>query len=340
MSKSVVSLSVLALAVTLAWDVTAGPPDWSKVPAKQVPIFYPGQASYEWAMTKADHSASNQVIEKGRGCAYCHDEDATDIGKKVVAGKPVGNRKKPLEPTPPAGKPGFIPVSVQAAHDGEKLYLRFEWEDTKDSGGKKLDPKNEEKVTVLLDAGGVDGAKLNGCWSTCHGDLRTMPDASDAAKKHPKAKALGWDEGVTKYVKESRTAISMTDSPRGGWDKLKPDAEIEAALKAGQYYDLIQFRSGKGEKPVDGYVLETRHMEGGKSLTKAEGKMEDGKWVVVFERTLAANGTGKHKIEAGKVYNMGFAIHDDYAAARSHHVSLGYTLGLDNPKADFNAVRQ
>jgi cytochrome c-type protein NapC len=306
----------------------AAAPDWSKVPAKKIPVFYPGQASYEWVMTKADHSTANQIKDKNRGCTYCHDEDATDVGKKIVEGKPAGNEKKPVEPTPIKGKPGFINVDVKTAHDGSKLYLRFEWEATKSAGGKKMDPKNDVKVAVMLDAGGVDGAKLNGCWSTCHNDLRSMPDADDKAKGHAKAKALGWEDGVTKYIAESRTSLEMTKKPRGGWDKLKSDADIDAALKAGKFYDLMQYRVGE-KKAVDGYILDGRHMGGGKSLVKAEGKKEGNKYVVTFERTLAAGGKGDHKLEVGKNYNIGFAIHDDYTNARYHHVSLGYTMALD-----------
>ena len=42
---------------------------------------------------------------------------------------------------------------------------------------------------------------------------------------------------------------------------------------------------------------------------------------------------------AGKTYNFGFAIHDDYTHGRFHQVSLGYTLGID-AKADINASKQ
>ena len=38
-------------------------------------------------------------------------------------------------------------------------------------------------------------------------------------------------------------------------------------------------------------------------------------------------------------YNFGFAIHDDHTVGRYHHVSLGYTLGLD-AKADITAAKQ
>lgn len=338
----IVNKSSLLLAgfTALGAGTAMAAPDWSKVPAKKVPVFYPGPSGLEWILTKNDHSASNQILEKNRGCVYCHDQDATDIGNKIVAGKPVGNAKAVLDPAPPAGKRGAFPVSVQAAHDGKKLYLRFEWDASSGAADKKMDAKNELKLAVMFDDNKVEGAQLNGCWATCHMDLRSMPDTPADAKGHAKAKALGWDEGVTKYIKESRTGLEMKNKPRGGWDKLKSDAEIEAALKEGKFMDLIQFRSGKGEKAVDGYVLDARHMDGGKSLTKAEGSKQGNKWVVTFERTLAGTGKGDHTLAEGKLYNIGFAIHEDYSNARYHQVSLGYTFGLDNAKADFNAVKQ
>ncbi len=332
-------IAIAVMSVVLAGPVFAAP-DWSKVPVAKVPVFYPGQSGLEWVLTKKDHSAANQILEKKRACIKCHDTDAGEIGDKIAAGKPVGNLRQPLDGAVPKGKAGSIPVSVQAAHDGNKIYLRFEWDAPKSGGDQKMDPKNDMKLTVMFEGNKVELANLGGCWATCHEDLRGMPDASDAAKGHAKAKALGWGDGVTKYIKESRTGLEMAGKPRGGWDKLKSDADIEAALKEGKFMDLIQFNSGKGEKAVDGHVLDSRHMGGGKSLIKAEGKKSGNHWTVVFERTLAAGGPGDHTIAAGKLYNIGFAIHDDNAAGRFHHVSLGYTLGLDNAEANFNAVKQ
>lgn len=332
------------LPIILAGCLSAGTvlaaPDWSKVPAKKVPAFFPGPSGLEWILSKDDHSAANQLLEKNRSCTYCHDEDAVDIGNKMAAGKPVGNAKVQLETNPPKGKAGAMPVTVQAAHDGKKLYLRFEWEAAKGGADKKSDPKNEVKLTVMFDENKLQDVKLTGCWATCHMDLRTMPEAAANAKANGKAKVLGWEDGVTKYVRESRSGLEMAKKPRGGWDKLKSDAEIEAALKEGKFLDLIQFKSGKGEKPLDGYVLESRHMDGGKSLVKAEGSKQGNKWVVTFERNLAGLGKGDHTLAEGKKYNIGFAIHEDYANARFHHVSLGYSLGLDDPKADINVVKQ
>jgi cytochrome c-type protein NapC len=266
--------------------------DWSKVPARQVKVFYPGQAGLEWVMNKADHSSAADIIEKKRACAKCHEGDANEVGAAIVAGKPVGVSKTVMEPNPPAGKVGFIPVTFQTTHDGNKIYFRFEWVPPK-NGDKKMDPKNEVKLTMMFDGGGtVEGSEINGCWATCHVDLRTMKDAKDDKK--------------TKYIKD-------------------------ADLAGGKFMDLIQFRSGKGLGPVDGWVDSERHMDGGKSQLKAEGKKEGNKWIVTFERTLAGGGKGNHAITADKVYNFGFAIHEDFTNARYHYVSLGYQFGLDKP---------
>ena len=267
--------------------------DWSKVPSRQIKVFYPGQAGLEWVMNKADHSSAADIIEKKRACAKCHEGDANEIGAAIVAGKPVGVSKTVMEPNPPPGKVGFIPVTFQATHDGSKIYFRFEWVPPR-NGDKKLDPKNEVKLTMMFDGGGtVDGSELNGCWATCHVDLRTMKDAKDDKK--------------TKYIKD-------------------------ADLAGGKFMDLIQLRSGKGQNPVDGWVDSERHMDGGKSQLKAEGKKDGNKWVVTFERALAGGGgKGDHAITADKVYNFGFALHEDFTNARFHYVSLGYQFGLDKP---------
>ena len=290
-AKATSKSEATAAAAPAAGSVAAGI-DWSRVPTRQIKVFYPGQAGLEWVMNKADHSSAADIIEKKRACAKCHEGDANEVGAAIVAGKPVGVSKTVMEPTPPPGKVGFVPVTFQTTHDGSKIYFRFEWVPPK-IGEKKLDPKNEVKLTMMFDGGGtVEGSELNGCWGTCHVDLRTMKDAKDDKK--------------TKYI-------------------------TGADLAGGKFMDLIQYRSGKGLNPVDGWVDSERHMDGGKSGLKADGKKEGNKWVVVFERSLAGGGKGDHAITADKVYNFGFALHEDFTNARFHYVSLGYQFGLDKP---------
>jgi hypothetical protein len=213
-------------------------------------------------------------------------------------GKKIVSGEK-IEPHPIKGKAGSIPVTVQAAYDAANVYLRFQWKDPAGSAGKKMDKDNAVKLGVMLEDHKVDMADQVGCWATCHQDARTMPNAKGDKK--------------TKYV-------------------------VGGSLASGKFYDLIQFKSGKGAKPVDGYVADKRVMEGGKALVSADGKQAGDNWTVVFTRKLAG-GEDDIAMQAGKVYNFGFAIHDDHAIGRFHHVSLGYTLGLD-AKADITAVKQ
>lgn len=290
MKSMFVTASAIGLVLAGGIGSALAAPDWSKAPSKKITVFYPGVSPMEWITRGVDHGGA-KALKKGETCAGCHDEEAADIGRKIVSGEK-------LEPNPIKGKAGSIPVTVQAAYDASNVYLRFQWKQPPSAGGAKMDKDNPVKLAVMLEDNKVEMASQVGCWATCHQDARTMPNADD--KK-------------TKYV-------------------------VGGSLASGKFYDLIQFRSGKGAKPMDGYVADKRVMEGGKALVSAEGKLAGDTWTVTFTRKLSG-GEGDIAMQAGKSYNIGFAIHDDHAHGRYHHVSLGYTLGLD-AKADITAVKQ
>ncbi len=315
--------------------------DWSDVPGRKITLFYPGETSMEWVMTGKDHGGARPFLNGGDRCVTCHDKETADMGKKMVTGEKA-------ESTPIPGKRGSIPVNVQAAHDDSNLFLRFEWEDTEHVpvpfvNGGKMDPENPMKLAIMLGTDDVEFADRAGCWQTCHHDTRTMPDAPnvDTMDASDAAKTLDLKVGVTKYLKESRTDIEIKGrrgKNRGGWDKLKSAEEISNALKANQFMDLLRYKSGTGETE-DGYILEQRHMQGGQGF-QVNARKEGNNWVVEMKRPLKSDKAGDTSIEADKLYNFGFAIHDDYTNARFHHVSLGYKLGLDNEAAEVNAVKR
>ena len=315
--------------------------DWSDVPGRKITLFYPGETSMEWVMTGKDHGGARPFLNGGDRCITCHDKETADMGKKMVTGEKA-------ESTPIPGKRGSIPVNIQAAHDGSNLFLRFEWEDTEHAPvpfveGGKMDPANPMKLAIMLGTDDVEFADRAGCWQTCHEDARTMPDAPDAdtMASNDVAKTLDLKAGVTKYLKESRSSIEVQGrrgKKRGGWDKLKSSDEVAAALKANQFMDLLRYQSGT-ETTEDGYILEQRYMQGGQGF-QANARKEGNNWVVEMKRKLQSDQPGDINIDAGKLYNFGFAIHDDYSNARFHHVSLGYKLGLDNEAAEVNAVKR
>ncbi|GAO37151.1 cytochrome C552 [Sulfuricella sp. T08] len=302
MIKHLIAVSVLSLSMAGAnGPVLAA--DVSQAPAKKIVVFYPGSSGMEWILKGTEHGGAKPV-KRGEPCIGCHiDEnkkmdESAEIGAKILSGEKSKNTA--LEPNPIKGKPGSIAVNVQAAHDANNLYLRFTWKNTGFNSGNKMDAENPVKLAVMLEEPGkLENDTTGGCWATCHTDVRTMPGVTDDKK--------------TKYV-------------------------VGASLADGKFFDIFQFRSGKGQF-VDGHITDKRVMEGGKALQEAKGELNGDTWTVTFTRKLSG-GEGDVALLPGKEYNFGFAIHDDYTAGRYHYVSFGYTLALDNPKAGVNAVKQ
>jgi len=302
MNRSLIAVSALGLAMAGAAGATFAV-DLSQAPAKKITVFYPGSAGMEWILKGTEHGGAKGV-KKGEPCTGCHIDEKTgmnesaEIGTKILSGEKSKNTA--LEPSPIKGKPGSIPVTVQAAHDANTLFLRFTWKNTGFNSGNKMDAENPVKLAVMLEEPGkIDNDTTGGCWATCHTDVRTMPSVKDDKK--------------TKYV-------------AGG------------NLAEGKFFDIFQFRSGKGQI-ADGYIADKRVMEGGKALQESKGELNGDTWTVTFARKLSG-GEGDVTLQPGKEYNFGFAIHDDYTVGRYHYVSFGYTLGLDNPKAGINAIKQ
>jgi len=322
-------------------ESVAGNVNWDAVEGKAVTLFYPGQTSFEWIQTGKDHGGARAVTKAGDRCSTCHAKEVKDMGAKLVSGEKA-------EETPIPGKRPFIETTVQATHDADNLYLRFQWMDGEHApapfvDGGKMDPDNQVKVAMMIAGTGIEYAEQAGCWVTCHHDSRRMPDAPDAEALGGAGDVAGridLHDGVTKYIAESRTKVEVAGrrgKVRGGWDKLKDQGEIDALVEAGTFLDLMRYRSGA--KAENGQVLMQRDMNAGVQV-EAEGSLDGGMWTVVLKRPLTSAEKGDISLEAGKTYMVGFAIHDDYANARFHHVSLEFTLGLDNPEAEINVVGQ
>lgn len=206
--------------------------------------------------------------------------------------------------------------------------------------GQKLEPKviagKAGSIPVSVQAAN-DGANLylRFSWKQPAGAAAEKMDKDNPVKlafmlednKVPGAELSGcWE---TCHV-DARTMPDAKDDKKTKYVK-------DGNLASGKYYDLMQWTS-KGAKH-DGYVADKRVMEGGKALLEAKGEKKGDEWSVVFTRKLAGGGDGDIALVGGKTYNFGFAIHDDHTVGRFHHVSLGYTLGID-AKADINAAKQ
>ncbi|MCL2021610.1 MAG: ethylbenzene dehydrogenase-related protein [Betaproteobacteria bacterium] len=257
MKKSVLASilgSVLCFAASNA--LAEAPSDWSKIKALDTTLFYPGVSPMEWINKGTEHGGA-RGMKKGETCMDCHSEEIADMGGKMVSGQKI-------EPNPIPGKAAAINVKVQAARDDEHLYLRFTWKQPKASGAAKMDTVNPVKIAYMIEAGSkVEMANISGCWSSCHGDARTMPGADDNKTKYVKNGSLAngifydlnqWRSGENKafdgYVAEKRVmeggqALQSATGKLNGdtWTvefkrKLAGSDKGDVELKAGQVYNF------------------------------------------------------------------------------------------------------
>jgi len=275
------ALTAICAALTAGPSIAADPAtiDWSKVPAEEITLFYPGLTTYEWM--HARHKGKTGV-RKGQSCLDCHEDEEEQFGDKLV-------KSGPLEPAAIKGKKGHVDLTVQAAYDTRNTYLRLQWKtqgagpgveypyyrfdgkEWKAYGGPRLkrevrDGKQpaiyEDRVSVMLDDGKVPLFAEQGCWLTCHdGERDTAAQASsEEVAANPLLAAIGKTD-VRKYLPATRTDPF-------DWKTGKPLAEIERLKAAGGFVDLIQWRAHRSN-PVgmadDGYVLEYRNFDAGKN---------------------------------------------------------------------------
>lgn len=282
MKKSALFFGLVVLGLGSAWAADPGKINWARIPGVNVPLFYPGQSTYEW-LRSDEHKNAAREVKRGDACTSCHDEDDAemDLGNKIAK----GGR---LEPMPIPGKSGYKALKVQAAYDDRNAYLRFQWKtdnpypgtehqylrfdgkEWKVWGFPKLDKPvhegrepgiYEDRLSIMLDDGKVPGFDKQGCWLTCHDGQRDMPRqfTREEVAANPLLTAIKKND-VRKYLPETRTDPS-------DWKTGKSVEEIGRLKAAGHFVDLIQWRAHRSH-PVgmadDGYVLEFRLGDSGK----------------------------------------------------------------------------
>lgn len=289
--------------------------DWDSVQGKDITLLYPGQASWEWVLTKSDHTGASKIRE-GKTCADCHEGEEASMGNLIVSGQKV-------EPNPIPGKRGAIPVNVKVAHDADNFYIRLEWTQQPNQNFPNMDPKYDTKVTVMFDDGSVPEAKAAGCWGTCHDDATGMA-SSNGQELH-------------KYLSKSRSKLTR----QGGGRNYVGDADLAALEAKGYFMEYWQAALNEGQPAtvIDGHILKAREADA-TSDVKATASFSNGAWVVVFSRPLNPEGDYRKALVPGTTYTFGVAIHEDHSAGRFHHVSVNHTFVLDSGDAELVAAGQ
>ncbi len=337
-SRGVVATAIAVAISTSA--LSAPPPDWSQIPTHTVKLFYPGQSSYDWVKSPAHRRADGKVKE-GDSCLSCHEGEEEELGETLV----MDGR---LEPTPIDGKHGVTELKVQAAHDAENLYLRFQWNTQMDRPGQFHDymmydgekwgfiggdrgsdkvrsgaepPLYEDRLAIMIDDGKIPLFQNHGCWMTCHTGMRDMPD--EATRDQVQAHALLGDvlkqTDVRKYLPNTRTDEAAS------WDKTRSQEEIAQLKAAGEFVELMQWR-GHRSNPVgmadDGYVLEYRLSDAGKGPFS---------WNV--DRTTM---TPRYMFDAAKVGVKAITLEDIGDASKPHAIIREDNAVDYDPDADWS----
>jgi hypothetical protein len=271
--------------------------DWSKVPAKSVTLFYPGQSSFQWLRGSTHPGA--QAVEGGEACVTCHKGQEAKLGGKIVKGGV-------LEPTPPTGKKGTLPLRVQVAYDDQNAYFRFQWKtnnnypgdgypyyrfngtDWKAYGAPRLSAPAykgeqpaiyEDRMSLLIDDGKVPGFAQQGCWVTCHNGERDNPNQPKADQ----VAANAFYQAIKKADVRKYLPFTRTDA-LASWDKGVSIAELEKFKAEGKFLDLIQWRAHRSN-PVgmadDGYVLDWRNFDAGANMfaSNMDGKTKQPRYM-------------------------------------------------------------
>ena len=283
--------------------VKAADIDWGQVEAKNIKVFYPGVASWEF-LTDKDHGTGAPPVKTiKKACVDCHvGKDGTyDINSdKIIAGELKKVKSgEPLEPEPIAGMKGFNEVAVQAAYDAENIYLRLQWTG---SGASVADPslakdKKADRISVQI-ANKIKTFNMFGCFISCHDDETGMPKNSGEEKKL-----------------------------YGYYTAGKPQDKLDGYLAQGQFMDLWEvYFEGPEVKTEDEYILEDRH-EDNNDLS-ATGSFEGGKYTVVITRKLATGDAKDITLQDGKDFSIGISVHDNKNKGRKHYTSFPLSVGL------------
>jgi Ethylbenzene dehydrogenase len=270
------------IGASAAWAADPSTINWASVPSRTLTLLYPAQSTYQW-LRSPEHPGAGMVTGGG-ACMTCHKGQEEKLGNKLV-------KTNPLEPAAPEGKSGVLPLAVQMAYDNEFAYFRFQWKtknpypgeaypmyrydgkEWKLTGGPRLNAAvrkgdqpaiYEDRLSMMIDDGGVPAFANQGCWITCHNGERDAPKQATAeeVKANPFYQAIKRND-VRKYLPSTRTDAEAS------WDKGKSVEEVTKMKAAGEFLDLIQWRAHRSN-PVgmadDGYVLEWRNFDAGKNM--------------------------------------------------------------------------
>jgi len=134
------------------------------------------------------------------------------------------------------------------------------------SGADGPDPDGlyEDRISIMIDDGSVEGFSEIGGYATVHPGMRSTASEipADIVEDHPHlGQRLGGSD-IRKFILESRTP----SAPEDAWHSVRPVEELETLRERGIFIDLWQWRAHRSN-PIgfadNGYILDGRHSSEG-----------------------------------------------------------------------------
>jgi hypothetical protein len=197
----------------------------------------------------------------------------------IAASAVIWTGQAVIGPPSPEGAPDelIIPLKVQAAYNGERIFFRYRWPapephihhdmlrfDGSDweriNAGDTDAPIGEDRLSMMIDDGNVPDFAHYGGYILIGPGIRFMPGAAgpDAVESHP---YLGNEHGlddIRKYLPQTRTQQS--------WDTVREQESLLAQRQAGYFLDMWKWRGHRGN-PVgagdDLFVADHRYGDPG-----------------------------------------------------------------------------
>jgi len=317
-------LAAAALAALFTAPAAHAAIDWASVPGREVLLFYPGQSSWEWALTPGDMIGAEKFRQEGKACRTCHDGEEKKLGPAIASGQlwtdEKGDKHPPIEASPIPGKPGWLAATVKFANDGTNLYVHLDFTEGAQPDAKQ-NPNFATLVSVMFSPAKTADITRAGCFAACHDDSAGMPSNKGEAR--------------TMYLAATRAHLTR----QGGGDALKPAGDL-AKLQADGYvmeYWQAELNPGRPATAQDGTIFDKR-TQTPDALT-ADATFAGGAWSVTMSRKLAG-APGQISFAPGVHYTISFAIHAGHTAGRYHYISNEREFSIDSGSGDFVAVKK
>ncbi len=234
----------------------------------------------------------------------------------------------------------FSTLRVAATYDDERIRIHYEYATDRPSWyhqywvyqgdgewkryGSGFGPDEhglyEDRISMLLDDGSVDGFDRYGGWMTTHEGMRSLTSAvdADAARAHPTlGEALGRSD-VRKYIPQSR---STEDPAEMSWDAVRNDDELAGLQNDGVFLDLWQWRAHRSH-PMgvadNGYILHYRLSSEGRGMYTTNWDDDAGQPAYMLDPEV----TGKRALDWGRLVKREYGQDDPYFISQDNSLAF------------------